>query len=160
MLRKIIGISLTSLLLVAPVAADTLDDVIDSGTLKCGVVLDFPPIGYFDANNEPAGFDVEYCNDLAAALEVDVEILSLTWSERLPVIVTGRADVVFGGTSDSLSLAKTVGFSIPYAIYYAQGVVNSNSGIKTFEDIRGKRVAAAVGTVPEQEWLKIAEAWG
>ncbi len=160
MLRKLIGISFASMLMVAPVAADTLDDVIDAGTLKCGVVLDFPPIGYFDANNEPAGFDVEYCNDLAAALEVDVEILSLTWSERLPVIVTGRADVVFGATSDSLSRAKTVGFSIPYAIYYAQGVVNSDSGIKTFEDIRGKRVAAAVGTVPEQEWLKIAEAWG
>ncbi|MEK9597894.1 MAG: transporter substrate-binding domain-containing protein, partial [Alphaproteobacteria bacterium] len=74
MLRKLIGISFASMLMVAPVAADTLDDVIDAGTLKCGVVLDFPPIGYFDANNEPAGFDVEYCNDLAAALEVDVEI--------------------------------------------------------------------------------------
>ena len=67
--------------------------------------------------------------------------------------------MVFGATSDSLSRAKTVGFSIPYAIYYAQGVVNSNSGIKTFDDIRGKRVAAAVGTVPEQEWLKIAKEW-
>ena len=72
MLSRIIGISLASLLLAAPLAADTLDDVIDAGTLKCGVVLDFPPIGYFDANNEPAGFDVEYCNDLATALEVDV----------------------------------------------------------------------------------------
>ena len=140
--------------------ADTLDDVVDRGTLRCGVVLDFPPIGYRDANNEPAGFDVEYCADLAAALEVEHEILPLTWSERLPVIVTGRADVVFGGTSDSLARARTVGFSIPYAIYYAQGIVNAESGIETIEDMRGKRVAAAVGTVPEQEWLKIAAEWG
>lgn len=145
---------------VTPVLADTLDDVVDNGKLRCGVVLDFPPIGYRDANNEPAGFDVEYCNDLAAALEVEAEILPLTWAERLPVIVTGRADVVFGATSDSLARARTVGFTIPYAIYYAQGVVNVDSGIKTFEDIRGKRVAAAVGTVPEQEWLKIAAEWG
>jgi polar amino acid transport system substrate-binding protein len=36
--------------------ADKLDDVIDAGVLRCGVVLDFPPIGYRDANNEPAGF--------------------------------------------------------------------------------------------------------
>ncbi|QIE44495.1 transporter substrate-binding domain-containing protein [Pseudohalocynthiibacter aestuariivivens] len=143
-----------------PVAADTLDDVVDRGTLRCGVVLDFPPIGYRDENNEPAGFDVDYCADLAAALEVEHEILPLTWSERLPVIVTGRADVVFGGTSDSLARARTVGFTIPYAIYYAQGVVGADSGIETFEDIRGKRVAAAVGTVPEQEWLKIAAEWG
>ncbi|RUU15543.1 amino acid ABC transporter substrate-binding protein, partial [Mesorhizobium sp. M6A.T.Ca.TU.002.02.2.1] len=42
--------------------ADKLDDVVDAGTLRCGVVLDFPPIGYRDANNQPAGFDVDYCN--------------------------------------------------------------------------------------------------
>ena len=144
----------------AAASADTLDDVVDRGTLRCGVVLDFPQIGYRDANNEPAGFDVDYCADLAAALEVEHEIMPLTWSERLPVIVTGRADVVFGATSDSLQRARTVGFTIPYAIYYAQGVVGADSGITTFEDIRGKRVAAAVGTVPEQEWLKIAAEWG
>ena len=76
------------------------------------------------------------------------------------MIVTGRADVVFGATSDSLQRARTVGFSIPYAVYYSQGVVSADSGITTFDDIRGKRVAAAVGTVPEQEWLKIAAEWG
>lgn len=141
-------------------AADKLDDVINDGTLRCGVVLDFPPIGYRDANNEPAGFDVDYCKDLAAALEVDAEIIPVTWAERLPVIVTNRADVVFGGTSDTLERAKTVGFTIPYAIYYAQVVVGADTGIETFEDLRGKKIAAAVGTVPEQEWLKIAADWG
>lgn len=140
--------------------ADKVDDIINEGTLRCAVVLDFPPIGFRDANNQPAGFDVEYCKDLAKALDVDFEILPVTWAERLPAIVTNRADVVFGGTSDSLERAKTVGFSIPYAIYYAQAVVGKDSGIKTFEDMKGKRVAAAVGTVPEQEFLKYAEKWG
>ncbi len=140
--------------------ADKLDDVINAGVLRCAVVLDFPPIGYRDANNEPAGFDVDYCKDLAAALDVDHEILPVTWAERLPVIVTNRADVVFGGTSDTLERAKTVGFTIPYAIYYAQAVVGKDSGVVTFEDMKGKRIAGAVGTVPEQEFLKYAEAWG
>ena len=81
--------------------ADKVDDVIDAGLVRCGVVLDFPPIGYRDANNEPAGFDVDYCKDLAAAMEVDYEIIPLTWAERLPSIVSNRADVVFGGTSDT-----------------------------------------------------------
>ncbi len=160
MFKKFLTAAAVSIATAVPATADTLDDVVDRGELRCGVVLDFPPIGYRDENNEPAGYDVDYCNDLAAALEVEPVILPLTWAERLPVIVTGRADVVFGATSDSLARARTVGFSIPYAIYYAQGVVNSDSGIKTFEDIRGKRVAAAIGTVPEQEWLKIAAEWG
>lgn len=143
-----------------PAQADKLDDVIDNGELRCGVVLDFPPIGYRDANNEPAGFDVEYCKDLAKALEVEAKIMPATWAERLPMIVTNRADVVFGATSDSLARAKTVGFTIPYAIYYAQAVVGKDTGVETFEDFAGKRVAAAVGTVPEQEYLKIAKERG
>lgn len=153
-------VAAVSLGTVGSVQADKLDDVINAGVLRCGVVLDFPPIGYRDENNEPAGFDVEYCADLALALDVDYEILPVTWAERLPVIVTNRADVVFGGTSDSLERAKTVGFTIPYAIYYAQAVVGKDSGIVTFEDMRGKRIAGAVGTVPEQEFLKIAAEWG
>lgn len=163
MKKMALGMSLAfSLAMTAGTAAlaDKLDDVIDNGKVRCGVVLDFPPIGYRDANNEPAGFDVEYCKDLATAMEVDYEIIPLTWAERLPSIVSNRADVVFGGTSDTLERAKTVGFTIPYAIYYAQAVVTKESGITTFQDMKGKRVGAAVGTVPEIEFLKIAEEWG
>lgn len=164
MFTKILSLATSVVLLgsVSVASADKLDDVIEAGVLRCGVVLDFPPIGYRDANNEPAGFDVEYCKDLAKALEVKFEILPLTWAERLPVIVTNRADVVFGGTSDSLARAKTVGFSIPYAIYYAQAVIGKDTGIKTVEDLLKKdvKVAAAIGTVPEQEWLKLAKKHG
>ncbi len=161
--KAILASAIAALFFLGPLQnaqADKVDDVINEGKLRCAVVLDFPPIGYRDANNQPAGFDVEYCKDLAKALEVDFEILPVTWAERLPAIVTNRADVVFGGTSDSLARAKTVGFTIPYAIYYAQAVIGKNSGIKTFEDMKGKRIAAAVGTVPEQEFLKYAEKWG
>jgi len=162
--KKIITACLTAVFalagVVSPAMADKLDDVINAGKVRCGVVLDFPPIGYVDANNEPAGFDVEYCKDLAAAMEVDYEIIPVTWAERLPVIVNNRADVVFGATSDTLERAKTVGFTIPYAIYYAQAVVTKESGIETFEDMKGKKVGAAVGTVPEIEFLKYAEEWG
>jgi len=105
-----------SLMGFAPVvSADKLDDVIGAGKLRCGVVLDFPPIGYRNAKNEPAGFDVEYCKDLAKAIDVDFEIIPVTLAELLPVIVNNRADVVFGVTSDTLARAKTVCFCIPYA---------------------------------------------
>jgi len=149
-----------TLTLSANVSADKLDDVISEGELRCGVVLDFPPIGYRDADNNPAGFDVDYCKDLAAALDVDAKIIPLTWAERLPAIINSRADVIFGGTSDTLQRAKTVGFSIPYAIYYSQAIVSKEGKIETFEDMKGKRIAGAVGTVPEKEFLKYAKKWG
>ncbi|MDH3376954.1 MAG: transporter substrate-binding domain-containing protein [Gammaproteobacteria bacterium] len=160
LLKQLAAASIVAALSITGAYADKLDDVIGEGKLRCGVVLDFPPIGYRDANNEPAGFDVEYCKDLAKAMDVEPEIVPVTWAERLPVIVNNRADVVFGGTSDTMERAMTVGFTIPYAIYYHQAVVGKDSGIVTFEDMKGKRVAAAVGTVPEIEFLKYAAKWG
>ena len=61
--------------------ADKLDDIIASGTLRCAVVLDFPPMGSRDASNNPIGFDVDYCNDLAAALGVTAEIVETPFPE-------------------------------------------------------------------------------
>ena len=64
----------------APSFADKLDDIIASGTLRCAVVLDFPPMGSRDAQNNPVGFDVDYCNDLAKALGVTAEIVETSQS--------------------------------------------------------------------------------
>lgn len=143
----------------ASALADMLDDVVSAGTLRCAVVTDFPPMGYRDATGQPQGFDVEYCKDLAKSLGVGHTILSVTWAERLPAIVGGKADVVFGGTSITLERAREVGFSIPYAVFHAQALVGADSGIDAFEDMKGKRVGAAASTLQEKEFLKIAEGW-
>ncbi len=50
---------------IATAQADKLDDIIGSGKLRCAVTLDFPPMGFRDEGNNPAGFDVDYCRDLA-----------------------------------------------------------------------------------------------
>lgn len=160
-LVKTASVALTCMVFAAagPAAADTLDDVVAAGTLRCAVVLDFPPMGFRGADGQPQGFDVEYCKDLAASLDVGHEIVPVTWTERLPAIVDGNADVVFGGTSITLERARVVGFSIPYAVFYAQAVVTADSGIATFDDMRGKRVGAAQSTVQEVEFLKVSEEW-
>ncbi len=141
-------------------SADTLDDVVAAGTLRCAIVVDFPPMGFRDADGNPQGFDVEYCKDLAASLDVSYEILPVTWPERVPAITEDKVDVVFGGTSITLERARQVGFSIPYTVFYAQAVVAPDSGISTFDDLKGKRVGAAASTLQETEFLKVAETWG
>jgi polar amino acid transport system substrate-binding protein len=96
--------------LATPAQADKLDDIIASGTLRCAVTLDFPPMGSRDEQNNPVGFDVDYCNDLAAALGVTGEIVETPFPDRIPALVSGRADVGVASTSDTLERAKTVGF--------------------------------------------------
>ena len=142
--------------------ADQLDTVIQRGTLNCGVVLDFPPMGYFDADNQPAGFDVDYCNDLATALGVESNVLNLTWGDRIPSLISGKSDVVIGSTSDTLERAKSVGFTYPYFVFKFQVIALKDKNVQSFDDLKGMKVGAALGTTYETEYLAYAEknGWG
>ena len=140
----------------AVASADQLDEVIKRGELNCGVVLDFPPMGYFDKNNQPAGFDVDYCNDLGTALGVKVNVLNLTWGDRIPSLISGKTDVVVGSTSDTLERAKSVGFSYPYFIFKFQVFSKPGKNINTFDDLKNIKVGAALGTTYETEYLAYA----
>lgn len=143
-----------------PVSADKLDDVIKNGTLNCGVVLDFPPMGYFDKNNKPAGFDVDYCNDLAEALGVKSNVMNLTWGDRIPSLISGKTDVVVGSTSDTLERAKSVGFTYPYFVFKFQVFSKPGKSINSFDDLKNVKVGAALGTTYETEYLAYAEKMG
>ena len=71
MINKTAPLALSAILSVSVIGqaqADKLDEIISSGTLRCAVTLDFPPMGFRDDNNQPVGFDVDYCNDLANVL--------------------------------------------------------------------------------------------
>ncbi|MBT9246332.1 transporter substrate-binding domain-containing protein (plasmid) [Gemmobacter fulvus] len=140
--------------------ADKLDDIISSGTLRCAVVLDFPPMGSRDANNTPVGFDVDYCNDLAAALGVTAEIVETPFPERIPALMSGRVDVGVASTSDTLERAKTVGMSIPYFAFEMAVTANAKSGVTSFDGMKGKVVGATAGTFEAIALEEQVKAWG
>jgi ABC-type amino acid transport substrate-binding protein len=154
--------SIATIGMVSSVNADKLDDVIKSGTLNCGVVLDFPPMGYFDKNNQPAGFDVDYCKDLAKVMGVKSNVMNLTWGDRIPSLISGKTDVVIGSTSDTLERAKSVGFTYPYFVFKFQVITKKANAIKSFADLKNMKVGAALGTTYESEYLAYAKkhGWG
>ncbi|WP_420003683.1 transporter substrate-binding domain-containing protein [Arenibacterium sp. LLYu02] len=151
---------LTALALAPAAQADKLDDIIASGTLRCAVVLDFPPMGMRDENNAPIGFDVDYCNDLAAALGVEAEIVETPFPERIPALMSGRVDVGVASTSDTLERAKTVGFSVPYFAFDMAVTAHEGSGITSFEGMKGHTVGAVAGTYEAIALQAQVDAWG
>ena len=126
--------------------ADKLDDVLAAGKLRCAIVLDFPPMGFRDAENNPAGMDVEICKDLANEMGVEAEVLGVTWAERIPSLISGKVDVAIASSSDTLERAQTVEFTIPYMVLQFQSLLPADSDIETWEDLKDARVGAAVGT--------------
>lgn len=129
-----------------PAKADKLDDIIDSGTLRCAVTLDFPPMGSRDASNTPIGFDVDTCNDLAKALGVKVEIVETPFPQRIPALLSGKADVGIASTSNTLERAKTIGFSNPYFVFKFSILTRKGAGITDYESQKGHSVGSTSGT--------------
>ncbi|MCU9850349.1 transporter substrate-binding domain-containing protein [Defluviimonas sp. WL0024] len=153
-LATVAGIAMT-----AQVAhADMLDDIIADGELKCGVMLDVPPVGMRDNDNNPIGFDVEFCKDMAAALGVEAVIVETPAPDRIPAILSGRVHIGVASATNSLERAKSVAFSIPYQIWdVGIAIAADNTDITSDADLAGKSVGTVRGTTGEVAFLDAYE---
>lgn len=158
-MRTIAAALFLALAVAGPAHADKLDDIISAGQLRCGIMLDFPPAGFRDRNNEPAGFDVDYCRDMAKALGVEAVVVETPAPQRIPALVSGQVDVGIGSITATTERAKTVLFSNPYMAYKLWVGVRPGSGIDSFEKLRGRTVGVVRGTTPELEYLKHCRDW-
>ena len=150
-----------TLLMTTNASADKLDDILSGGEIRCGIMLDVPPVGMRDNDNNPVGYDVDFCNDMAAALGVEAVIVETPAPDRIPAILSGRVDVSIASATNSLERAKSVGFSIPYQIWeVGVAVAADNTDINSYEDVRGKTVGTVRGTTPEVAFLADMEKWG
>jgi len=141
-------------------SADKLDDILKAGKLRCGVMLDVPPIGYRDENNNPVGYDVEICKDMAKELGVQLELIETPSPDRIPSVLSDRVDASVTGATNSLERAKVIAFSIPYQVWdYSVAVKKDNSSIAKFDDLKGKVVGGVRGTTPEIYFLEHFKKW-
>ncbi len=160
MVRLTMVLVLAGLLVVPAAMADKLDDIIASGKVRCGVMLDVPPVGMRDANNNPVGYDVEFCQDLAKALGVEAVIVETPAPDRIPAILSGRVDVGVASATNTLERAKSVAFSIPYQIWEVGVAVKADDdSIKKWDDLVGKKIGTVRGTYAEVEFLKNFKDW-
>ena len=142
-----------------PAKADRLDEIINSGKLRCAVTLDFPPMGFRDDKNQPVGFDVDTCNDLAKALGVKAEIVETPFPDRIPAILSGRADVGVASTSNTLERAKTIGFSNPYFAFKFVVLARDGAGVTDYQSLKGHRLGNVAGTYEAIAMEKDVKAW-
>ncbi len=155
------AILVATLLASATAVADSLDDILAEGKVRCGIMLDVPPVGMRDNNNVPTGYDVEFCRDMAEALGVEAVIVETPAPDRIPAILSGRVDVGVASATNSLERAKSVAFSIPYQIWdVGVAVAADNTDINTYEDLKGKSIGTVRGTTGEVAFLKDLEMWG
>ena len=98
-----------------PAHADKFDTILAKGTLRVVVFADVPPFGSTNANRELEGFDIDLAKLLAKDLGVKLELVPATAANRIPYLLTDRADINIAAMSVTSERAKQVMYSAPYA---------------------------------------------
>ncbi|MBV8624834.1 MAG: transporter substrate-binding domain-containing protein [Herbaspirillum sp.] len=136
--------------------ADALADIKARKKVLIAIDLGAPPFGMTNAKLEPQGSDVETARLLAKDMGVELEIVQVTGPNRIPFLMTGKADMVISSFSITPERQKVVAFTQPYGA--SQFVVAAPKGenIKALNDLVGKRVAVVRGNMQDSLLTPIA----
>lgn len=138
-----------------PEVGSTTQNIIDRGSLICGVNSALPGFGFPNDAGEFEGFDVDVCRAVAAAILGDANAVTyrpVTAAERQPTLTSGEVDMVSRNTTWTLTRDTLWSASFaPTTFYDGQGVmVFADSGIVTLEDLEGGTICTNAGTTTEQ----------
>ena len=115
----VLSIAMLAVALNAPAAsANKLKEILDRGVVRVATLVDLPPYGFTDENQEPAGLDIDLANILAKDLKVDLELQQITGINRIPFLLTDKVDLIIGCFGATPTRARQVAFSSPYASLY------------------------------------------
>jgi len=129
--------------LAGPSSAADLAAIESAGTIKIGMLVDFPPFGIQDASGTPDGYDADVAKALAESLGVEAQIVPVTGPNRIPYLLSGQVDVLVASLGITEERAQKVDFSTPYAgisiaVYGATG-----TEVKEPADLAGQTIAVA-----------------
>lgn len=147
--RRIAALLLGALCLAPLVQADTLTDIRQRKKIVVAIDLGSPPFGMTDAKLQPYGSDVSAAQMLAKDLGVELEIVQVTGPNRVPFLLTNKADIVIASFSITPERAKVIAFSVPYSASESVVAADRSASIKGLNDLVGKRVGVVRGNLQD-----------
>ncbi|MFT4190431.1 MAG: ABC transporter substrate-binding protein [Comamonas sp.] len=129
--------------------ADRLDDVKKAGVVRVAAFDANPPFGFVDAKSKKiVGLDVDYAHALAKKLGVKLEIVPTNPANRIPLLASGKVDLVLANFTITEERAKVVNFSIPYFASGTQFIAKKGT-LTAPEQLSGLRIGVDKGTTNE-----------
>jgi len=150
----IVATSLTMGVVGTASAGKTLDIVKKRGFLRCQVGLPTPGFYNMDSKGNWAGFDVQTCRAVAAAIFGDadkLEIQSIGSNARFTALANGESDMLSRTATWTMSRDTSLGLDfLPPNFYDGQGfTVRKDSGITSALQLKGAKVCVTTGTTSE-----------
>ena len=116
-------------------------------TLRVGTEATYPPFEFAkEGSNEIQGFDVDIMNEVAKRIGTKVEWHNMGFDALIPGLKSKQLDAAIAGINVTPEREKAVAFSTPYYETASVVVHKEGDGITTTADLKGKVVAAQIGT--------------
>jgi ABC-type amino acid transport substrate-binding protein len=115
------------------------------------------PFSFRDDKGQPTGYTVELCKAIAASLEqqlklqgIKVNWVAATAQNRFDLVSKKQADMECGASTATLSRMEQVDFSSLIFVDGTSLLVRLDSGVRSINDLGGKRVGVISGTTNER----------
>lgn len=143
-----------------PKAENDQKGATEQKVLKVGSDTAYAPFEFQDENSKAyIGFDMDLVNAIAQKIGYKVEVQSMNFDGLIPALESGNIDLAISAMSITPERSQKILFSSPY---YKSGlsvvVRKDETGIKGFDDLKGKKIAVQIGTTGAEEAKKVPNA--
>ena len=133
-------------------------NIIKAGTLVMSINPTLPPLQYVDDKGELKGMRVELANECCKKLGLAPEYIRTEFATMIPGLAAKRWDMINTGIFWTEERSKLM-YMVPYeqaAISFLAAKGNP-LGLKTVDDLAGKRISVELGGIEERRTREVAK---
>lgn len=137
----------------------TIQKIKNAGKLVVGTSTPYEPMEYIDDQGNIVGFDIDLAQEIASALDVELEIVDMNFDDLIGSVVSGDVDIAIAAITINLERSEQILFSNPY-LNAGQVVIfnESKENIISPEELNGSRIGVQNGTTSQKEAEKYTNA--
>ena len=132
---------------------DLLTEVIDRGTLRCGVNETVPGFGFDPGEGDIDGFDIDFCRAFAAGILGDaeaIELVPIDADNRFIALQNGDYDVLVRNTTWTASRDGTEGVFFAHPNFYdGQAMMVREGEFSSIDEMDDASICVTSGTTTE-----------
>jgi polar amino acid transport system substrate-binding protein len=153
-MNKLIKVAFMSFLVTCALVWFAVPSKADETTYKIVSDSTYAPFEYKDVNQKYTGIDVDIMNQVAKLENIKIDMTFPGFQSAVDAAQANQANGVMAGMSITDERKKSFDFSMPYYNTGLQlAIKKGNTKIKSLDALKGKKVAAKIGTA-SADWLK------
>lgn len=134
---------------------------VEGNVLRVGMECNYTPFNWTEVNatdtNMPIsaggycdGYDVQIAKEIAAQLDMDLEVVKMDWDSLIPSIGNGSIDLIIAGMTATPERQEEIDFTSAYYQSEMTMIVRKDGSFanaKTLEDFRGATIQGQLNTM-------------